>query len=195
MSTRWGGAAVPRGDDYDARWAALAATGVGVHGEADLVEAVLRESGGSSVLDGGCGTGRVAIELARRGHRVTGVDADPAMLATARANAAEMTWVEADLANPLTGVNGVYDLILLAGNVMIFVAEGTEGRVIANLAERLSPGGVLVAGFQLRTGRLTLEHYDRLCADAGLELAARWATWDRQPYEGGVYAVSTHRQS
>lgn len=41
------------------------------------------------VIDLGCGTGFLALELARRGHRVTGVDFAPAMIAAARAKAAE----------------------------------------------------------------------------------------------------------
>ncbi|HNA52133.1 MAG TPA: class I SAM-dependent methyltransferase, partial [Mycobacterium sp.] len=85
MTNRWQRSDAPRGDDYDARWRSLAAAGQNVHGEADLVEALLRESGGTSVLDAGCGTGRVAIELAERGLAVTGVDADPRMLGAARA--------------------------------------------------------------------------------------------------------------
>ena len=52
---------------YDARWERLAAAGASVHGEADLVEHLLRDAGGGSpghasparVLDAGCGTGRV----------------------------------------------------------------------------------------------------------------------------------------
>src|SRR5712675_2074900 len=39
-------------------------------------------------LDAGCGTGFLSLELARRGHRVTGVDFAPAMLAAARRKAA-----------------------------------------------------------------------------------------------------------
>ena len=39
---------------------------------------------GASVLDLGCGTGRVALHLARRGHRVTGVDLEPELLDDAR---------------------------------------------------------------------------------------------------------------
>jgi SAM-dependent methyltransferase len=193
VTTRWSGADAPRGNDYDQRWTALAAEGRNVHGEADLVDALLQASGGSTVLDGGCGTGRVAIELGRRGYVVTGVDADAAMLAAARTKAPELPWVEADLAELPSDVDGRYDLIVLAGNVMIFVGTGTEGRVLANLAERLAPNGRLVAGFQLRAGRLTLPQYDRLCANAGLVLDARWSTWDREPYEGGDYAVSVHR--
>jgi hypothetical protein len=38
-----------------------------------------------------------------------------------------------------------------------------------------------------------LPHYDRWCADAGLVLQARWATWDREPWDGQGYAVSAHR--
>jgi len=43
VSTRWTGTDVPRGDDYDARWASLAAEGHAVHGEADLVDGLLQE--------------------------------------------------------------------------------------------------------------------------------------------------------
>src|SRR5438045_5119475 len=46
--------------------------------EADLV--------GGRVLDIGCGTGRLATELAGRGARVWGVEPSPAMLDVARAN-------------------------------------------------------------------------------------------------------------
>src|SRR4051812_47013992 len=49
------------GDDYDRRWDELQEHGVDVHGEANLVEALLRERAGRRVLDAGCGTGRVAI--------------------------------------------------------------------------------------------------------------------------------------
>jgi len=193
VNTRWQQADAPRGDDYDARWAALAAEGRNVHGEADLIETLLRESGGNTVLDAGCGTGRVAIELARRGFSVTGVDADGAMLAGARSKAPALSWVESDLADLPGEVGAEFDLVALAGNVMIFLAPGTEERVLLDLGSRLAPGGLLVAGFQLRPDRLSLDDYDRSCQAAGLQLAARWATWDRQPFSGGDYVVSVHR--
>ena len=195
MSNRWQRSAAPRGDEYDARWRSLAASGQNIHGEADLVEALLAESGGTSVLDAGCGTGRVAIELAGRGYRVAGLDADDLMLEAARANAPELTWITGDLAefDPLDGLPGTVDLVLLAGNVMIFLEPGTEGQVLARLAALLAPGGLLVAGFRLQPDRLTLQRYDELAAAAGLIPAHRWSTWDREPFDGGDYAVSVHR--
>jgi SAM-dependent methyltransferase len=196
VSTRWQRTGAPRGDDYDARWRALAASGENVHGEVDLVEMLLIESGGRTVLDAGCGTGRVAIELDRRGFSAAGVDADPAMLAAARAKAPELTWLHADLAelSPLgEALPDRFDLVLLAGNVMIFLEPETEGRVLTNMAARLVPGGLLVAGFGLQPDRLSLPRYDDLAAAAGLTPVARWATWDRQPFDDGDYAVSVHR--
>lgn len=193
MRTRWNRTGAPRGDDYDARWRLMADSGQNIHGEADLVEALLKESGGRSVLDAGCGTGRIAIELARRGFSVIGIDADPAMLDTARIKAPELTWIEVDLSEPdATGAAPV-DLVLLAGNVMIFLEPGTEGRTLTNLAGRLADGGLLVAGFALQPDRLSLAHYDDLTDHAGLTPVARFATWDRQPFDGGDYAVSVHR--
>ncbi|HVF15217.1 MAG TPA: class I SAM-dependent methyltransferase [Acidimicrobiales bacterium] len=166
----------------------MASEGKNVHGEADFVEAL----GPASVLDAGCGTGRVAIELARRGIDVVGVDLDPSMLAGARAKSPHLTWVAADLAT--VDLGRLFDVVVLAGNVMIFLAPGTEPQVVAAVARHLRPGGVLVAGFQLQPGRLDLASYDRDCGAAGLVLQQRWATWDREPFGGGDYAVSVHRR-
>lgn len=195
MSTRWQNDAVARGDEYDARWESMAAAGENVHGEADLVEALLGGPRGQAVLDAGCGTGRVARELDRRGFAVAGIDSDPEMLDTARAKAPELVWALGDLAASEwpRAVPDRFDLVLLAGNVMIFLEAGTEGHVLANLASRLKPGGLLVAGFRLEPDGLPLGRYDDLAAQAGLTPVGRWATWDRQPYQDGHYAVSAHR--
>ncbi|HYH50942.1 MAG TPA: class I SAM-dependent methyltransferase [Acidimicrobiia bacterium] len=160
-----------------------------MHGEATFVETL----GARSVLDAGCGTGRVAIELDRRGIGAVGVDADPGMLAAAQAKAPELEWIAADL-SVLDLPGRRFDVIVLAGNVMIFVEPGTEGAVLQRLAAHLDPDGAIVAGFQLVPGGLTLERYDDLAAAAGLVLAERYATWDRHPWQpGGDYAVSVHR--
>lgn len=56
-------------------------------GEADLIERMLahhRVPRPCRVLDIGCGTGRHAFALARRGYEVTGIDRSPFMLAQAR---------------------------------------------------------------------------------------------------------------
>ncbi|MDT5003799.1 MAG: hypothetical protein QOJ24_975 [Mycobacterium sp.] len=195
MGTRWQDTSLPRGDDYDDRWRKLAAAGRGIHGEADLVENLLRDSGATRVLDAGCGTGRVAIELAHRGFSVTGIDSDAAMLHTARAKAPELDWVHADLVEMDSHVDTEFDVVVAAGNVMIFLAPGSERGVVDQLAKRLAPDGLLVSGFQLNTGRLTLDRYDEYAAAAGLELVHRWSTWDRKPFDGDDYAVSAHARS
>ena len=198
MGTRWQGLDTARGREYDARWCSLEAAGENIHGEADLVESLLAESlptklGGRAVLDAGCGTGRVAIELARRGVSVIGVDADTEMLATARANAPDIEWWEADLSDPDGVPAGSFDLVLLAGNVMIFLEPGSEDAVLGNLAARLSVGGFLVSGFSVQPGELSCDRYDEAAADAGLTPVARWATWDRRAFDGDDYAVTVHR--
>ena len=119
------------------------------------------------------------------------------MLSAARAKAPELEWVLADLSDfELSGAGGRrrFDAAVMAGNVMIFVVPGTEGAVLERLAAHLQPGGLVVAGFQLVPGRLSLDRYDELAAAAGLTLADRFATWDRDPWSpGGDYAVSVHR--
>lgn len=186
-----GGGTFARGDDYDARFRERAAAGLDVHGEADFVA----DLGPERVLDAGCGTGRVAIELARRSIAVVGIDVDAQMLATARSKAPELDWRQGDLATVELPA-GSFDVVVLAGNVMIFVEPGSEAAVIANLAPALVPGGTLVAGFQLRCDRVSLADYDRHCSEAGLSLGGRWSTWQRDPWSASDdYAVSLHRRS
>jgi SAM-dependent methyltransferase len=88
-------------DDPD-RWSATTPFyDLDLEGVEDDIE-MYRQIAGSrrgSVLEIGCGTGRVAIPLARDGLRVTGVDYSPAMLAVARARSRglRVSWVEGDM--------------------------------------------------------------------------------------------------
>jgi SAM-dependent methyltransferase len=175
------------GDDYDRAYREKERAGENVHGEADFVQSY----GPRSVLDAGCGTGRVAIELARRGIEAVGVDIDERMLGTARKNAPHLEWHLGDISSIDLGRR--FDAIVMAGNVMIFLAPGTEGAVLRNLAQHLSPDGVLIAGFQLAMGYLELDEYDRLADEAGLVLKERWSSWHRDRFDGySNYAVSVH---
>jgi len=174
------------GDTYQERFDALASKGVMVHGEADFVHGLAP----SSVLDAGCGTGRVGRELAQRGIEVVGVDAAASMIATARRLAPELTWIVDDLT--AFDLGRVFDVVVMAGNVPIFTPEGTQEALVAGCRRHLAPGGRLVAGFRLDRG-YHLDAYDEHCRSAGLKLEDRWATWSGAPFTGGDYAVSCHR--
>ncbi len=175
------------GESYQARFDRLAAAGEHVHGEADFVAGLEP----ASVLDAGCGTGRVAIELARRGVDVVGIDLDESMIQTARRLAPELEWIVGDISAARLGRR--FDVVLMAGNVPLFTPPGTRAGLVDGCARHLAPGGALVAGFQIRRG-FRLSTYDGYCTAVGLHLAERHATWDRQPFDDGAdYAVSVHR--
>ncbi|MER6064938.1 class I SAM-dependent methyltransferase [Streptomyces sp. NPDC001792] len=189
------------GQDYAARFAALARSGKDMHGEARFCASLV--PAGARVLDAGCGTGRVMIRLARLGYECVGVDLDASMLAVARKQAPELPWFQADLAEfapAALGLAADFDLVVAAGNIFPLLAAGTEAAVVERLAAALRPGGLLVAGFGLDEAHLpvppsiTLAEYDDCCATAGLTLVDRFATWDADPYDGGGYAVSVHRR-
>jgi SAM-dependent methyltransferase len=143
------------------------------------------------VLDAGCGTGRVAIELARRGIDVVGVDISTAMLAKARLAAPGLPWRLGDIAR--VRLERRFDAVVLAGNVMIFLMRGMEGAVLRNMVSHLAPGGRLITGFYLSMGRLSLDEYGRLAERAGLRLVDRYAGWQHEPWHANSeYAVSVH---
>jgi SAM-dependent methyltransferase len=164
------------------------------HGEADLIESLARQvEPVRSVLDAGCGTGRVAIELHRRGIDVVGADLDDDMLALARAKAPEVPWANVDLAT--MQLDRQFGIVAMPGNVMLFCRDVDRRAVVHSCVQHLQPDGLLVAGFTCDR-RLGLDQYDALCDDCDLTLVERWSTWQRAPFAaGGDYAVSVHRRS
>ncbi len=175
------------GDQYQKRFDDLADTGVDVHGEAGFV----MRWHPATVLDAGCGTGRVARELARRGLDVVGVDVDASMVETARRLSPALEWVTADLT--ALDLHRRFDMVVMAGNVPLFTPDGTQDALVRTCARHLRDGGHLVAGFQLDRG-YDLARYDHHCLRVGLEPEGRWATWSGEPWaDGGTYAVSVHR--
>jgi SAM-dependent methyltransferase len=111
-----------------------------------LWRALAGERGGP-VLDVGCGTGRVALDLAAAGHRVIGIDADPQLIAALnqRATTAELP-ARAITADARSFALPVDELPLAI--VPMQVAQllgGPPGRaaMLATLARHLTPGGLL----------------------------------------------------
>ncbi len=125
-----------RGASYDEAFRELAASGADVHGEAAFVADLVRP--GARVLDAGCGTGRVAVELARRGFDVVGVDNDASMLEVAR-RSARLRWYDADLA--ALELAERFDLVVAAGNVVVFLAGAPSSRCCAGSRRTSCPGG------------------------------------------------------
>lgn len=97
-----------------------------------------------TILDIGCGTGRLACDLAARRHLVTGADPAAAMLGVARNRPGgdKVTWIEADAAGLSAGLR--FDLIIMTGHAFQVLLEDREVRAaLSNLHRHLAPGGRL----------------------------------------------------
>jgi SAM-dependent methyltransferase len=183
---------------YDEAWTRMAAAGIDPHGEvAFLTRLMLRRelSPSISILDAGCGTGRVAVELHGRGYRVEGTDVDADMLCEAMSKAPELQWTLADLAHLALG--RTFDLVLLAGNVILFVDPSDRPFVAPSLRSHLCDGGLVVAGMQLAREdgrRVAVEQWDEWMRAAGFALVERFSTWDEEAWSDTAdYVVSVHR--
>ena len=102
---------------------------------------------GGDALDLGCGPGRHAVPLARRGFRVTAVDLSAFHLARAQARAAAASvaieFVHADMREFARA--GAFDLALsIFTSFGYFEEPADDRRVLDNLRGSLRPGGVLV---------------------------------------------------
>jgi SAM-dependent methyltransferase len=124
------------------------ASGVGWPGELDFYRALAAAATarGEAVLEVACGTGRVALALARAGDRVTGFDRSPEMLRVARAKTGASPnprWIEADMRTVALGE--AFGLILVPAHAFqSLLTPDEQVACLENLWRHLTPGGTLV---------------------------------------------------
>ena len=111
----------------------------------------LADAANGTILDVGCGTGRVTFHLATEGHTVHGIDRSPEMLARAQRKQAQRSdlrerviLAEADvLTDPFPGTD--YELILLPYNTFMHLHAGDEQQTaLDRLAKVLAASGQIV---------------------------------------------------
>jgi len=164
------------------RFRTMTAEGKDLAGEARLIDAMAPR--GARILDAGCGSGRVGGRLAPLGHEVVGVDVDPVLVDAAREDFPDATWLVGDLAEldlAAVGHAEPFDLVVCAGNVMPFLAPGTEVEVLRRLAAHCRPAGRAVIGFGAGRG-YPFEDFFAHVHDAGLRLDSVHSSWDLRPF-------------
>ncbi|MCL8024178.1 class I SAM-dependent methyltransferase [Nocardioides bruguierae] len=194
--TRWALAGPDASAGFGRKFGDLVAEGADVHGEARLADTLLPR--GARVLDVGAGMGRVGAGLAARGHRVVAVEPDAALVVQARATFPDLDLLHADgldLSPALLGPERPheFDLVVLVGNVMVFLAEGTERALLARVRAHLGARGRVLVGFHLVGAPPAARRYppEEFVADAeaaGLRVDARFGSYELHP-AGTDYAV------
>lgn len=111
--------------------------------EADFLERTLRLNGGAHLLDIPCGNGRHAIELARRGYRMTGIDLSEEFIAEARNNWPEgVQWIRDDMCalRSASEFDGAYCF----GNSFGYLSWEEACQFLDSVARALRPGARFV---------------------------------------------------
>jgi len=169
---------------YGEHFARLVSDREDVDGEARLADALAPR--GARILDVGSGMGRVAEALRRRGHDVVATEPDPALRAQSLATYPDLAVLPHAALDLDPGGQDGFDLVVVVGNVMIYVGEGTERAVLVRLRELLAPGGRLLVGFHLSavmTGSRTYPPAEFVvdAAAAGLVVHQRFGSYELHP--------------
>ncbi|OMB95737.1 class I SAM-dependent methyltransferase [Mycobacterium colombiense] len=167
---------------YIERFRAMARAGDDLAGEARFVDAMAPR--GARILDAGCGPGRLGGYLATVGHRVVGVDVDPALIEAAEQDYPGPRWLVGDLAEldlPARGITEPFDVIVSAGNVMAFLAPSTRIQVLSRLRAHVADDGRAAIGFG--AGRdYEFDEFLNDAVDAGFAPDLLLSTWDMRPF-------------
>ena len=120
----------------------------GTIGEVDFLEEELGHDRTKKILDIGCGTGRHAIELAKRGYRVTGVDLSESQLARAREKAlgagVQVEFLQQDARD--LRLDERFDLVMMIceGAFPLMETDEMNFAILENAASLLVGGGKLI---------------------------------------------------
>ena len=124
----------------------------GTSQEIDFLRAELPMADGCRVLDVGCGPGRHALELARRGHQVVGVDVSETFIDVARSSARDEGLVDATFhvadardVDHMTAIGVGFDvaICLCQGAFGVMIDDADDGAVLESIAAMVRPGGLL----------------------------------------------------
>lgn len=146
----------------------------GTVAEVDFLIAQLQLTPQQRILDMGCGTGRHALELARRGYHVVGVDLSAGMLAQAQQIAqaeglATVTFQQADATQYTTAEPFDCAYCVCEGSLgLIGLGDDPQTHdraVLRNLAAALQPGGRLL--ITVLNAMRHIRHYQQADVDAG----------------------------
>jgi SAM-dependent methyltransferase len=139
-------------------------------GEPDIVHAAV--PAGASILELGCGTGRILRPLAALGHPVTGVDDSPEMLA----RSPDLPTVCSPIAT--LRLARAFDVVLLA-STMINADPGTRRESLATVRHHLRDGGTAVVQQNPPDWFETIEQAEPVRDDpGGIRRIIRSARWE-----------------
>ena len=167
---------------YIERFRTMAREGADLVGEARLIDAMVGRD--AHILDAGCGPGRLGGYLHQVGHRVVGIDVDPALIAAAEQDHPGPTWLVGDLAEldlPARGIADPFDAIVCAGNVMGFAHPDTRLDILRRLGEHLTGEGRLLVGYGAGRGYDFPDFLDHVAA-AGLVADVLLESWDMRAF-------------
>ncbi len=132
----------------------------GAMGECDFIELEIHRDKSSKIIDIGCGTGRHAIELTKRGYTVTGVDLSEDQIKRAREKAQEagvsIDFQTQDARN--LAFDGEFDLaiMLCEGGFPLMETDEMNFEILKNVAKALRNNGKFI--FTTLNGLFPLYH-------------------------------------
>lgn len=144
----------------------------GTLGECDFIEKELNGDRSLQILDVGCGTGRHAIELCRRGYSVTGIDLSESQLVRARQKAEaaglKIPFFRQDARNMIFDAEFDVAIMLCEGGFPLMENDEMNFAILKNVTRALKKPGKFI--FTTLNGLFPLFHsVEKFCMDTGDE--------------------------